>query len=113
MEEEVIIESKSKEIKKKKKNKGSEKKSKSEKTTKKSSKKSKSKSVYDQPNEYNPRKIYNAFTTQRKPCTNNMKFLPITLKSPENNLITYRDTFRSCVNVSVVYLQVSCVLFLF
>ncbi|XP_063914196.1 leucine-rich repeat-containing protein 43-like [Zophobas morio] len=71
----------------------------------KGSKKSSKKSPYEKENEYNPQKKNNSFQTVRKPWNNNMKFPPIILQSPENNLEAYRDSFRSCVNVRVVYLM--------
>nr|XP_015835229.1 PREDICTED: uncharacterized protein LOC103312973 [Tribolium castaneum] len=101
--EKDLVRNKSKERKKGKKG-HKDKKSKSGKSTKKGSKKG-GKSPYERPNEYNPKKINNAFQSQRKAWGNNLKFTPLVLQSPENNLLTYRDTFRSCVNVSVIYLQ--------
>ncbi|XP_074040223.1 uncharacterized protein isoform X2 [Leptinotarsa decemlineata] len=78
--------------------------------TNKSSKKSKiskQKSPYERSNEYDPDFEENSFSfkTARMPWNAVIEFPPVFIESPEHDLRAIRDTFRSRVEVRVVYLK--------
>lgn len=70
--------------------------------------KSKKPSPYSKPNEYDALEEKNNFyfKTARMPWEKIIEFPPIVVESPEKDLGCVRDTFRSAVNVRVVYLKV-------
>lgn len=70
--------------------------------------KSKKSNPYSKPNEYDPVVEENNFyfKTDRVPWEKIMMFPPVVIESPERDLGCTRDTFRSAVNVRVVYLKV-------
>ncbi|KAJ8917440.1 hypothetical protein NQ315_005487 [Exocentrus adspersus] len=73
---------------------------------------SKSKSVnnpspYSQRNEYNVTEEKNnlLFKSERMPWRSIIEFPPVFVESPQKDLVSIRDTFRSIVNVRVVYTE--------
>ncbi|KAK5646531.1 hypothetical protein RI129_004995 [Pyrocoelia pectoralis] len=67
------------------------------------------KSLYDRPDEYKLEQDLNipnsSFKTQRLEWAKIIQFPETSISSPEQNLTMIRDTFRSKVNVKVVYLK--------
>lgn len=80
---------------------------KSKKSSKSNSRKSgKGASPYDAPNEYG--RASNCFKTSRAPYSKIISFPEVlTVESPKQHLRDVRDTFRSKVNVRLVYLKVN------
>lgn len=85
---------------------------KEEKGVRKGSHKENEPTIYDAEDEYETEKrmgIKNtSFKTERKGWSNNIEFPEETLvvKCLGNGLVAIRDTFRSCVNVKIVYQKV-------
>ncbi|KAG5894549.1 hypothetical protein JTB14_011086 [Gonioctena quinquepunctata] len=73
------------------------------------SKDTKRSSPYEKPNEYDVQLEENnfSFETARLPWNAIMEFPPVFIESPENDVTAIRDTFRSNVEIRVVYVKFS------